>query len=44
MMTGEGLQIVVRNNGAGITEAIMAQVFEPFFTTKASFGTGIGLW
>ncbi len=34
--------IIVRDNGAGLTEQTMAKMFEPFFTTKR-YGTGIGL-
>ncbi|MBB3175339.1 two-component system nitrogen regulation sensor histidine kinase GlnL [Endobacter medicaginis] len=36
------LQVVVRDNGPGIPEAIRPHLFEPFLTTKAS-GTGLGL-
>ncbi len=33
----------VRDDGAGIDDALRARVFEPFFTTKGSGGTGLGL-
>ncbi len=37
--------IEVRDNGAGISEAILSRIFEPYFTTKEqSKGTGIGLY
>lgn len=37
-------QIIVRDNGAGITPAVMSRVFEPFFTTKPlGAGSGLGL-
>lgn len=36
------VQIVVRDNGIGITESEMPEIFDPFFSTKAS-GTGLGL-
>ncbi len=36
--------IHVRDNGAGMTEAVRQKMFEPFFTTKpAGQGTGMGL-
>lgn len=40
----QGVQIVIRDNGAGIREEHLEQIFEPFFTTKGDLGTGIGLW
>jgi len=34
----------VKDNGAGISRAVLARIFEPFFTTKpAGHGTGLGL-
>jgi PAS domain S-box-containing protein len=41
---GDGIQIVFRDNGAGIRPEHIERVFEPFFTTKGDLGTGIGLW
>ncbi len=35
--------LTVRDNGAGIAEAILPRIFEPFFSTRPS-GTGIGLY
>jgi len=42
--SGDGIQIVVRDNGTGIKTEYLERVFEPFFTTKGDLGTGIGLW
>ncbi|MBC6988766.1 GHKL domain-containing protein [Hymenobacter sp. BT491] len=38
------VEIVVRDNGLGIPEAVRAKIFQPFFTTKPTGeGTGLGL-
>lgn len=42
--TGDGVQVVIRDNGAGINADYLPKVFDAFFTTKGSLGTGIGLW
>lgn len=39
----EELQIVVSDNGPGISEENMESLFMPFFTTK-DYGTGLGLY
>ncbi len=41
---GEGIEVVIRDQGAGIHQDHLEKVFEPFFTTKGNLGTGIGLW
>ncbi len=39
-----GVELVVSDNGPGISEDIRDKIFEPFFTTKATGeGTGLGL-
>jgi PAS domain S-box-containing protein len=40
----DGIEIVVRDTGTGISQEDLPRVFEPFFTTKGILGTGIGLW
>lgn len=42
MESEAGIQIRIKDNGIGITEALQEQIFTPFFTTKRT-GTGIGL-
>ncbi|NYF81359.1 two-component system sensor histidine kinase NtrB [Granulicella arctica] len=39
-----GIEVLVRDQGAGIEQEHLTKVFEPFFTTKGNLGTGIGLW
>ena len=41
---GEGIEVVIRDQGAGIHQDHLERVFEPFFTAKGNLGTGIGLW
>jgi signal transduction histidine kinase len=38
----ERLEIVVEDDGPGISQDLRSRIFQPFFTTKAS-GTGLGL-
>ena len=41
---GDGVEIRVEDNGAGIPAENMEQIFEPFYTTKGrDVGTGLGL-
>jgi signal transduction histidine kinase len=40
----DGVEIRIRDNGAGIPEEVKEKIFNPFFTTKpAGEGTGLGL-
>ena len=42
--SGRHVNVVVRDNGTGIPQAIRDKIFQPFFTTKKSGeGTGLGL-
>ncbi len=41
---GDHVEVRVRDNGAGIPEALRGRIYTPFFTTKpAGEGTGLGL-
>lgn len=43
-LSGDGAEIVIKDNGNGIPPAIIEKIFQPFFTTKpAGQGTGLGL-
>ena len=41
---GDRIEIIIRDNGTGITPEVKEKMFNPFFTTKpAGEGTGLGL-
>lgn len=41
---GDRVQVMISDNGAGISEAVRSRLFNPFFTTKpVGKGTGLGL-
>lgn len=43
-LNGNSLEIVVKDNGAGIPDAVKDKILQPFFTTKPTGqGTGLGL-
>src|SRR3954453_23621782 len=37
------VEIVIADDGEGMTEEVLSQAFPPYFTTKAAGGTGLGL-
>jgi len=42
--TKHGIEIIVQDNGTGISAPLQEKIFQPFFTTKpANQGTGLGL-
>lgn len=43
-LVGDWVQISIKDNGIGMTEAVKTKLFDPFFTTKpVGKGTGLGL-
>jgi PAS domain S-box-containing protein len=41
---GDGIELIIRDEGAGIDPKHLDKIYDPFFTTKGERGTGIGLW
>jgi signal transduction histidine kinase len=39
----DAVVLTVRDNGAGIPDAVRARLFEPFVSSKGQRGTGLGL-
>ncbi len=37
------VELVIRDDGMGISEEHLAHIFEPFYTTKENGGSGLGL-
>jgi len=43
-LSGRWFAVAVRDNGSGMTPAVLQKIFDPFYTTKAvGHGTGLGL-
>lgn len=42
-ISGETAQVVVQDDGQGMSEEVRERAFEPFFTTKGAGGSGLGL-
>jgi signal transduction histidine kinase len=38
------IEIVVRDDGAGMSKEVQRQLFQPFFSTKGDLGNGLGLY
>ena len=43
-LLGDKVQIIVKDNGNGISQKLLDKIYQPFFTTKPTGeGTGLGL-
>jgi len=42
-VAGDVVQILVRDEGVGMSEEVQKKIFEPFYSTKGENGTGLGL-
>jgi light-regulated signal transduction histidine kinase (bacteriophytochrome) len=40
----EAMQIVVRDNGSGMSQETLGNLFQPFYSTKGELGNGLGLY
>jgi PAS domain S-box-containing protein len=41
---GVDIQLIVRDEGAGMSEETQSQIFDPFYSTKGDLGNGLGLY
>ncbi len=41
---GDTMQIVVRDNGSGMSQETLRNLFQPFYSTKGDLGNGLGLY
>jgi PAS domain S-box-containing protein len=44
MADGEMMEMVVADNGSGMSDEIQRQIFQPFYSTKGDLGNGLGLY
>lgn len=42
-LSKDRVNVIIRDNGVGISPENLQHIFEPFFSTKGDFGTGLGL-
>ena len=42
--TGDGIVVIVEDDGVGIPQTDLPRVFDAFFTKRTTVGTGIGLF
>ncbi|NYF91475.1 ATP-binding protein [Tunturiibacter empetritectus] len=42
--SGETMQIVIRDNGCGMSQETLRNLFQPFYSTKGDLGNGLGLY
>jgi len=42
-VSASNVELIIRDDGVGITDEHLAHIFEPFYTTKEAGGSGLGL-
>ncbi len=43
-LTDGGVELLIRDDGMGMTQEVRSQLFQPFYTTKGDLGNGLGLY